>query len=60
MLLARRKFVQSSLLFAASAFLFSESAGSVLAQTLSNDGQLSTEVLQTAGPSRISERCDWR
>jgi hypothetical protein len=46
MLLARRKFVQSSLLFAASAFLFSESAGSVLAQALSGDGQLSTEVLR--------------
>ena len=46
MLLARRKFVQSSLLFAASAFLFSESAGSVLAQALSRDGQLSTEVLR--------------
>lgn len=44
--LARRKFVQSSLLFAASTFLFSESAGSVLAQALRTDDQLSTEVLR--------------
>ena len=42
--LARRKFVQSSLLFTASTVLFWGSARSVLAQTLKGDG-LSTEVL---------------
>ena len=42
MLLARRKFVQSSLLFAATAFLFSDTTRSVLGQTLAvDDGQLS-------------------
>ena len=46
MLLARRKFVQSSLLFTASTVLFWGDARSVLAQTLKGDGQLSTEVLR--------------
>jgi hypothetical protein len=47
MLLARRKFVQSSLLFAASALLFSENTRSVLAQTLrSDDSKLSDQVLR--------------
>jgi hypothetical protein len=46
MLLARRKFVQSSLLFAATAFLFSENTRSVLGQTLApKDDQLSDQVL---------------
>ena len=46
MLLARRKFVKTSLLFAASTFLFSDTTRSVLAQTLRSDGQLSTETLR--------------
>lgn len=46
MLLARRKFVQSSLLFAASMVVFRGSARSVLAQTLTSDDQLSTAVLR--------------
>ena len=46
MLLARRKFVQSSLIFSATSFLFSKSAGSVLAQTLRTDDQLSDQVLR--------------
>lgn len=47
MLLARRKFVQSSLLFAATAFLFSENTRSILGQTLAtDDGQLSDQVLR--------------
>jgi hypothetical protein len=45
MLLARRKFVQSSLLFTGS-LLFLKNAGSVLAQTLRTDDQLSAEVLR--------------
>lgn len=47
MLLARRKFVQSSLLFTASTLLFWENTRSVLAQTLTrDDGQLSDQVLR--------------
>jgi hypothetical protein len=47
MFLARRKFVQSSLLFTASTLLFWENTRSVLAQTLvGDDRQLSTEVLR--------------
>jgi hypothetical protein len=47
MLLARRKFVQSSLLFAATTFLFSDTTRSVLGQTLRiDDGQLSEQVLR--------------
>ena len=47
MLLARRKFVQSSLLFAATAFLFSENTRSVLGQALAvDDGPLSEQVLR--------------
>jgi hypothetical protein len=47
MLLARRKCVQSSLLFAATALLFSENTRSVLGQTLADDdGQLSDQVLR--------------
>ncbi len=46
MLLARRKFVQTSLLFAASTFLFSENIRSGLAQTLSSDDKLSDQVLR--------------
>ena len=46
MLLARRKFVQSSLLFAATAVLFSENTGSVLGQTLAPKDDLSDRVLR--------------
>ena len=46
MLLARRKFVQSSLLFAATAFLFSENTRSVLGQTLAPKDDLSDQVLR--------------
>ena len=46
MLIARRKFVQTSLLFAASAFLFSENIRPALAQSLSPDGKLSDAVLR--------------
>ena len=46
MLLARRKFVVSSLLFTASTLLFSESISSGLAQTIIRDGQTSDEVLR--------------
>ncbi len=44
MVLARRKFVQSSLLFTASTLLFWGNARSGLAQTLFSDGQVSTDV----------------
>ena len=47
MLLARRKFVQSSLLFTATTLLFWDNTRSVLAQTLAgDDGQLSDQVLR--------------
>ena len=46
MLLARRKFVQSSLLFAATAFLFSENTRSVFGQTLAPKDDLSDQVLR--------------
>jgi len=47
MLLARRKFVQSSLLFTATTLLFWDNTRSVLAQTLrGDDGQLSDQVLR--------------
>ena len=46
MLLARRKFVQSSLVFTAATLLFSGNARSGLAQTLLSDGRLSDEVLR--------------
>lgn len=45
MLLARRKFVKSGLLFTGS-LLFLQNAGSVLAQTLRTDDQLSDQVLR--------------
>lgn len=46
MFLARRKFVQSSLLFTASTLLFWGNARSGLAQTLFSDDRLSDEVLR--------------
>lgn len=46
MLLARRKFVTSGLLFSASTVLFWDNARSVLAQTLRPGDQLSLEVLR--------------
>jgi hypothetical protein len=46
MVLARRKFVQSSLLFTASTLLFWGNARSALAQTLFADDQLSDQVLR--------------
>ena len=46
MFLARRKFVQSSLLFTASTVLFWESTRSVLAQSLRLGDQLPAEVLR--------------
>jgi hypothetical protein len=46
MLLARRKFVQSSLLFTATTLLFWDNTRSVLAQSLAADGQLSDQVLR--------------
>jgi hypothetical protein len=44
--LARRKFIQSSLIFTATAVLFSESAKVGFARSLFNDGQLPDEVLR--------------
>ena len=46
MLLARRKFIKSSLIFTATAVLFSESSKLGFARTLFNDGQLPDEVLR--------------
>ena len=46
MLLARRKFIQSSLIFTATAVLFSESAQLGFARALIDDGQLPDEVLR--------------
>jgi len=46
MLLARRKFVQSSLLFTATTFLFWENARSGFAQSLLSDDKLSDAVLR--------------
>jgi hypothetical protein len=46
MLLARRKFVQSSLLFSATTFLFWENAKSGFAQSLLRDDKLSDAVLR--------------
>ena len=46
MLLARRKFVQSSLLFTATTFLFWENARSGFAQSLLSDNKLSDAVLR--------------
>ena len=46
MVLARRKFVQTGLLFTASTMLFWESAKSALAQTLKTGDPLSDEVLK--------------
>lgn len=46
MLLARRKFIKSSLIFTATAFLINESSPLGFARTLFEDGQLSDEVLR--------------
>ena len=46
MVLARRKFVQTGLLFTASTLLFWDNAKSALAQTLKTGDQLSDEVLK--------------
>ena len=46
MLLARRKFIQSSLIFTATAVLFSESAKVGFARSLFNGGELPDEVLR--------------
>ena len=46
MLLARRKFIKSSLIFTATAVLFSENTPLALARNLIDDGQLSDEVLR--------------
>ena len=46
MVLARRKFVQTGLLFTASTMLFWDNAKSVLAQTLKTGDQLSDDVLR--------------
>ena len=46
MLLARRKFIQSSLIFSATAVLFSGNTSLGFARTLIDDGQLPDEVLR--------------
>lgn len=46
MLLARRKFIQSSLIFSATAVLFSENSPLAFARTLFDDGNLPDEVLR--------------
>lgn len=46
MLLARRKFIQSSLIFSATAFLLSESSPIAFARTLLDDGAIPDEALR--------------
>ena len=46
MLLARRKFIQSSLIFSATAFLLSENSPMAFARTMLNDGSIPDEALR--------------